>query len=54
MNSSRMPKTPEAEAEERRILAEMGNKLPPMIPPHRSHIASPAPETDEDDDQEGH
>jgi hypothetical protein len=48
----RMPKTPEAEAEERRILAEMGNKLPPMIPPYHSQIASPAPETDECDDQE--
>jgi hypothetical protein len=43
-----MPKTPEAEAEERRILAEMGNKFS-FIPPH-SQIASPAPE---DDDQEG-
>jgi hypothetical protein len=49
----RMPKTPAAEAEERRILAEMGNKLPPMIPPYHSQIASPTQETDEDDDQEG-
>jgi hypothetical protein len=49
-----MPKTPEAEAEERRIPAEMGNKLPFPIPPHQSRITSPAPETDEDDDQEGH
>ena len=49
----RMPKTPAVEAEERRILAEMGNKLPPLIPPYHSQIASPAPETDDDDDQEG-
>ena len=48
----RMPKTPAAEAEERRILARMGDKFS-FIPPYHSQIASPA-ETDEDDDQEGH
>jgi hypothetical protein len=49
----RMPKTPRAEAEERRILAEMGDKFS-FTPPHHPQIASPAPETDNDDDQEGH
>ena len=38
----RMPKTPAAEAEERRILAEMGDKFS-FTPPYHSQIASPAP-----------
>jgi hypothetical protein len=31
----------------------MGDKFS-FTPPHQSQIASPTPETDEDDDQEGH